>query len=136
MKETTLSISEAQREITSLPDRFTEPLEAAIVTRYGKKVMAILPYPAYKALLDYIESLEETLEIMRDPETMAAFRQGVQDIEQGRTVAWEDVEKELDKLNEMERSSRRRSTKTVAEHQGQPYQGTDPHEDQSVGRKS
>ena len=117
IKERTLSISEAQREITSLPDTFTEPLEAAIVTRYGKPVMAILPHPAYKALLGYIESLEETLEIMRDEETMAAFRQGVKDIEEGRTVAWEDVEKELDKLNEMERSSRRRRTRTVAEHQ-------------------
>jgi PHD/YefM family antitoxin component YafN of YafNO toxin-antitoxin module len=125
IKERSLSISEAQREITSLPEQFTEPLEAAIVTRYGKKVMAILPYPAYKALLDYIESLEETLEIMSDPEAMAAFRQGVQDIEQGRTVAWEDVKKELKKLDEMERSSRRRRSKTVAEHQGQPYQISD-----------
>ena len=95
MKETTLSISEAQREITSLPDRFTEPLEAAIVTRYGKKVMAILPYPAYKALLGYIESLEETLEIMSDPEMMAAIRQSEEDIKQGRTIPLEECLKEL-----------------------------------------
>ena len=86
MKETTLSISEAQREITSLPDRFTEELEATIVTRYGKKVMAILPYYTYKALLDTIESLQETLEIMKDEETMAALRESIQEMERGEVV--------------------------------------------------
>src|SRR6478672_6939868 len=99
MKEHTIPFSEIQQEIPSLPDRFTEPLEAAIITRDKRKVMAILPYPTYKALLGYIESLEETLEIMRDPEMMAAIREGIQDIEQGRTVAWEDVKKELDRQN-------------------------------------
>ena len=89
MKETTLSISEAQREITSLPDRFTEELEATIVTRYGKKVMAILPYYVYKALLDTIESLQETLEIVQDPELMAVLRQSAEEIERGETVSLE-----------------------------------------------
>ncbi|MEO7022132.1 MAG: hypothetical protein ABI234_18430 [Ktedonobacteraceae bacterium] len=125
IKERTLSISEAQREITSLPEQFTEQLEAVIVTRYGKPVMAILPHYMYKVLLDTIEGLQETLEIVQDEEAIAAFRQGVKDIEEGRTVAWEDVKKELKKLDEMEHSSRRRRTKSVAEHQGQPYQVTD-----------
>lgn len=102
MKEHTIQFSEIQREIPNLPERFTEPLEAAIVTRDGQKIMAILPYPIYKALLGYIESLEETLEIMSDPELMEEIRQGVRDIEQGRTVAWEDVKKELDRQNERE----------------------------------
>lgn len=126
IKEHTLSISEAQREITSLPEQFTEPLEATIVTRYGKPVMAILPHYTYKALLETIESLQETLEILQDEETMAAFRQGVQDIAQGRTVAWGDVEKELDKLNEMERSSNRSRTKPATRYKRQPHQGTNP----------
>jgi antitoxin YefM len=126
MKETTLSISEAQREITSLPDRFTEELEATIVTRYGKKVMAILPYSAYKALLDTIESLQETLEIVQDPELMAVLRQSAEEVERGETVAWEDVKKELDKLDEMERSSVQRRTKSATQHQRQSYQGTNP----------
>lgn len=102
MKEHTIPFSEIQREILNLPDSFTEPLEAAIVTRNKQKVMAILPYPTYKALLGYIESLEETLEIKSDPELMAAIREGIQDIEQGRTVAWEDVKKELDKMDALQ----------------------------------
>ena len=97
MKEHRLAISKAAQEFTSLPDRFTEELEATIITRSGKKVMAILPYYMYKALLDTIESLQETLEIMKDEETMAAFREGVQALERGETVAWEDVKKELGK---------------------------------------
>lgn len=105
MNETTLSISEAQREITSLPDRFTGELEATIVTRYGKKVLAILPYHTYKALLETIESLQETLEIMKDPELMAELRESIQEMEQGKTVAWEDVKKELEKQDEMERNN-------------------------------
>jgi len=102
MIEHTLLLSELQRELVKLPDRFTEPLEATIVTRDGKKVMAILPYYTYKALLETLESLQETLEIMSDPETMAALREGIQAMERGETVAWEDVQKELDKLDEME----------------------------------
>jgi len=102
MKEHTIPFSEIQQEIPHLPDRFTEPLEAAIVTCGKQNVMAILPYPAYKALLGYIDSLEEILEIMSDLELMAAIREGIQDIEQGRTVAWEDVKKELDKMDALQ----------------------------------
>jgi hypothetical protein len=37
----------------------------------------------------------ETIEVLGDEELMAAFRQGVKDIEAGRIKSWEDVEKEL-----------------------------------------
>ena len=40
-------------------------------------------------------SIIETLEIMGDAELMAAFRQGVQDIADGRVRPWEEVKKEL-----------------------------------------
>jgi PHD/YefM family antitoxin component YafN of YafNO toxin-antitoxin module len=95
MKEHTIPFSEIQQEIPNLPDRFTEPLEAAIITRDKRKVMAILPYPTYKALLGYIESLEETLEIMGDPEMMAAIRQAEEDIKNGKIISLDDCLKEL-----------------------------------------
>lgn len=103
MIEYTREIAEVQQEILSLPDRFVEPLEATIVTRAGKKVMAILPYYTYKALIETLESLQETLEIMSDPELMADLRESIQQMERGETVAWEDVEKELDRQDNMER---------------------------------
>jgi PHD/YefM family antitoxin component YafN of YafNO toxin-antitoxin module len=93
--EHTLLISEVQQEIVNLPDRHTEDLEATMVTRGGKKVLAILPYWTYKALLETIESLQETLEIMQDPEMMAAIRQAEEDIKNGNAISLEDCFKEL-----------------------------------------
>jgi hypothetical protein len=45
--------------------------------------------------LEKLESLEETLEIMQDAELMASFREGVEALEKGEKVAWEDVRREL-----------------------------------------
>lgn len=126
MNEKTITISEAQRVITSLPDQFTGEgdLEATIVTRYGKKVMAILSYTTYKALLETLESLQETLEIMKDPETMAALRESIQAMERGETVAWEDVKKELEEQYELEDHIHRARKNSLNKHQRQAYQGT------------
>jgi PHD/YefM family antitoxin component YafN of YafNO toxin-antitoxin module len=95
VKEQTLSISEAQKELTRIPDRFEEELEAVTVTRYGKPVMAILPFKTYKSLLETIDSLIETLEILQDEELMAAFRESVKALQKGETVDWEDAKREL-----------------------------------------
>jgi prevent-host-death family protein len=93
--ERTISISEAQSKITRLPEQFAENPEAITVTRHGKPVMAILPYKEYRELLEKIDSLIETMEIMRDEELMAAFREGVKALERGETVAWEDAKRRL-----------------------------------------
>ncbi len=101
-QEHTLSISEVQREITRLPDRFEQEPKAVTVTRYGRPVMAILPFDRYKTLLETVdvltekvESLQETLEILHDEELMEAFRRGVQDIAEGNVKSLDDVLKEL-----------------------------------------
>ena len=96
--ERTISISEAQNKITQLPEQFAVDPEAVTVTRHGKPVMTILPYETYQRIqeaLETIESLQETLEIMQDEELMAAFRQGVQELAEGKGRPWEDVKKEL-----------------------------------------
>ena len=95
MAEHTLSISEAQREITRLPEQFEEEPAAVTVTRYGKPVMAILPYDSYKSLLETIDSLLETIEIIQDEELMAAFRESVKALQNGETVDWEDAKRKL-----------------------------------------
>jgi antitoxin YefM len=88
MPEKTYSISEIREEITRLPEQFEQEPGAVMVTRHGKPLMAILPWELY-------ESIMETLEIMGDAELMAAFRQGVKDIEEGRVKPLDDVLKEL-----------------------------------------
>jgi prevent-host-death family protein len=102
MKEHSISISEAQNKITQLPEQFGEEPEAVTVTRHGKPVMAILPINTYRSLLEQLdtaleklEAIEETLEILHDEELMASFREGVQELAEGKGRPWEDVKKEL-----------------------------------------
>lgn len=95
MSEQILSISEAQRELTRLPDQFEEGSEAVTVTRYGKPVMTILPYNTYKSLLETVDSLLETIEILQDEELMATFRESIEALKNGETVDWEDAKREL-----------------------------------------
>lgn len=108
-KEQTLSISEVQKEIMRLPDAFGEELGEVTVTRYGKPVMSILPFEVRKTeketintlkqtidrLQEEIDGLLETLEILKDEETMAAFRQGVKEMQEGEGKLLDDVLKEL-----------------------------------------
>src|SRR2546421_3331409 len=102
MKEHSISISEAQDKITQLPEQFSEEPEAVTVTRHGKPVMAILPFNTYRSLLEQLDTalekldaLEETLEILHDEELMASFREGVQELAEGKGRPWEDVKKDL-----------------------------------------
>jgi prevent-host-death family protein len=94
MIEYTISILEAKSKIAQLPEQFAEDPSTVIVTSDGEPVMAILPYSEYK-FLEKIDSLLETMEIMQDEELMAAFRQGVQELAEGKTKSWEEVKKEL-----------------------------------------
>lgn len=41
------------------------------------------------------ESIIETLEIMGDEDLMASLRQSIQEREEGKTIPWEQVKREL-----------------------------------------
>jgi len=95
MAERTFPISEFQDKITYLPEQFDLKPEAITITKDGKPIMTILPYDVYQSLLEKLESLQETLEIMQDEELMASLREGIEAMERGETVAWEDVQRKL-----------------------------------------
>ncbi len=95
MSESTYSISEISEVITRLPEQFDQDPKPVTVTQHGKPVMTILPSSTYKELLETVESLLETLEVLKDEELMTAFRQGVKELEEGEGRPWEDVKKEL-----------------------------------------
>lgn len=86
-----LPIIEARNKLTKLPEQFEkEPETGAIaVTRRGKPVIALMSWELY-------ESIVETLEILGDDEMMKAFRRGVREAAQGKTVTWEKVKQELE----------------------------------------
>jgi antitoxin YefM len=81
---------EARKRLTNLPEELAKHPEigALTITRRGKPVLAVMSWELY-------ESVTETLEIMSDPEMLAAFRQGVRDLQQVNTYPWEQVKKEL-----------------------------------------
>ena len=75
--------------LTQLPERLTAENGAIALTRYNKPVLAVMSW-------DLFESIVETLEIMGDPEIMAALRRGIQDVQEGNLVAFEEVKAKLD----------------------------------------
>jgi PHD/YefM family antitoxin component YafN of YafNO toxin-antitoxin module len=85
-----LAMAEARKQLPKLADALEKHPEigAVKITRRGKPVLAVLSWVLY-------ESVVETMEIMSDPELMAAFRQGVKEMEEGKAIPWEQVKKEL-----------------------------------------
>lgn len=85
-----LAMVEARRRLSTLPEQLAKRpgIGAVKITRRGKPVLAVMSWDAY-------ESVIETLEIMSDPEMMAAFHQGVRDMEEGRTIPLEQLKREL-----------------------------------------
>jgi PHD/YefM family antitoxin component YafN of YafNO toxin-antitoxin module len=83
-------MSAARQQLTRLPEEFEQDdaPNAIAVTRHGEPVLAVLPW-------DFYESLVETLEVMGDPELMAALRASVEDIAEGRTTPWQSVKERL-----------------------------------------
>lgn len=84
-----IPITEARHELTSLPERLAKDPGAVPVTRRGKPVLAIMPW-------DFYESIIETLEIMGDKKLMAALRQGIKEMQEGKGIPWEKVKKDLE----------------------------------------
>ncbi len=85
-----IAMAEARKQLPKLADALEKHPEigAVKITRHGKPVLAVLSWDLY-------ESVVETMEIMSDPELMAAFRQGVKEMEEGKGIPWEQVKKEL-----------------------------------------
>lgn len=86
----TLTITEARNRLTKLPEKFSEQPEmgAIALTRRGRPVMAVMPWDLY-------EAITETLDVLSDPQQVALLRRGIEDVSQGRTVAWDEVKAEL-----------------------------------------
>jgi prevent-host-death family protein len=83
-----LNITEAREKLLGLADTLNSENSTAVIRKRGKPVLALLPYELY-------ESLEETLAIMGDSELMAQLRQSVKEIEEGRYLTQEEVEKSI-----------------------------------------
>ena len=62
-----------------------------LVTRNGRPAAALVPVDEY-------EALEETAEILSDPDAMAALELGLAELSRGDVVTLDELRKELDEL--------------------------------------
>ena len=84
----TFSLADVKARFSEIVDLVATRQERVVVTRHGKPA-AVLISP------DDLESLEETLEIMSDPQLMAKIREGESALARGEGVPWEQVRAEL-----------------------------------------
>lgn len=84
-----MSITEARKRLTQLPEEMEHLGWAVPLTRHGTPVMALMSW-------DLFDAITETLEIMSDPVVMAELKLAIEQLEQGESRPWEDVKAELD----------------------------------------
>ena len=87
----TLSMVEARKQLTSLPEEFErqESLYAVAVTRRGKPVLAVMPWELY-------EAITETLEVMADEELTSVLKESIAEYGRGEAIPWEKAKEDLD----------------------------------------
>jgi len=78
----TLSLSEVKAKLSELVDDVESRDERIVITRKGRPAAVLVSQ-------DDLDSWQETLEIMSDPELVADLRRGIRQLERGQTVSYE-----------------------------------------------
>lgn len=79
---------EFRSRLSELLSDVADRREHILVTRNGKPAAALVP-------IDEYEALEETAEILSDPDALAAIEAGLAEIERSETVTFEQLRAEL-----------------------------------------
>lgn len=82
------SVRELRSNLSSLLDDVSNRRDHVLVTRNGAPAAALVP-------IDEYEALEETAEILSDPDALAALETGLAEIERGETVTLTELRSEL-----------------------------------------
>jgi prevent-host-death family protein len=80
----TLPFSEAKAHLSELADRVERQHDRILVTRNGRPSFVLMSP-------DDLESLEESLEISRDPELMDSIRRSRREAAQGKRIRLRDA---------------------------------------------
>jgi antitoxin YefM len=91
----TVPVRELRSNLSELLSDVADRRDHVLVTRNGRPAAALVP-------IDEYEALEETAEILSDPDAIAAIEAGLAEIERGETVTLDELRQEL-----AERRSRR-----------------------------
>lgn len=84
----TVPVRELRSNLSSLLDDVSDRRDHVLVTRNGTPAAALVP-------IDEYEALEETAEILSDPDALAALEAGLGEIARGETVSFADLRSEL-----------------------------------------
>jgi len=84
----TVPVRELRSELSQVIDQVADLREHVIITRRGRPAAVLVPVDEY-------EALEETAEILSDPETMDAIEEGLREAERGETVTLADLRRDL-----------------------------------------
>jgi len=84
----TVPVNELRQNLARLLDDVADRRDHVLVTRNGRPAAALVP-------IDEYEALEETAEILSDPELLGALDQGLSELAREETVDLEDLRREL-----------------------------------------
>ncbi len=84
----TVPVHELRSKLSSVLDDVSDRRDHVVVTRNGTPAAALVP-------IDEYEALEETAEILSDPDAIAALEAGLGEIERGETVTLAELRGEL-----------------------------------------
>lgn len=84
MSDVVLPLAEIKKRLSEIVDGVVERHDRVLLTRNGRPAAVILSP-------DELESLEETLDILSDPEAMHAIRAAEAEIEAGEAVDADDL---------------------------------------------
>lgn len=84
----TISVSEAKDKLSQLVESIDTTHNAVTITRHGRPAVVMLS-------VDDLESLQETLALLHDPEHAPEVQEADADIAAGRTLSLAEVREQL-----------------------------------------
>jgi antitoxin YefM len=83
-----MSMVNARRELTKLPERLENHPGTVAITRRGKPVLAIMTWEDYEAIVD-------TLEVLSGEDAVAQLRESIREVKEGKAVPWGEAKARL-----------------------------------------
>jgi prevent-host-death family protein len=94
-----ISATEASNNFGNLVDEAAQGKSYFVITRMGKAKAVVLGVDQYRDMLEELEIVEE----QENPEVQKMLKEALEDVELGRTMSLEELDKELgftdDELN-------------------------------------
>lgn len=84
----TVPVRELRANLSSLLDDVSDRRDHVLVTRNGAPTAALVP-------IDEYEALEETAEVLSDPDALSALEAGLAEIKRGETLTLSELRSEL-----------------------------------------